>query len=227
MNILRIENLTKVYGIADTKVIALDHINLKIKEGEFVSIVGPSGSGKSTFLHMLGGVDSPTEGNIYIEENDISIMNETEMAIFRRRKVGLIYQSYNLIPTLNVEKNITLPMLLDGVKPKAKEFDKIVGMLGLRERLKHLPSQLSGGQKQRVAIGRALIYRPSIILADEPTGNLDRENTKSTLDLLKRANGEYNQTIVMITHDEEIATSANRKIKIVDGKIESDEVTKQ
>lgn len=227
MNILRTENLTKIYGIADTEVMALDHINLKIKEGQFVSIVGPSGSGKSTFLHMLGGVDHPTEGKIYIAENDISAMNETELAIFRRRKVGLIYQSYNLIPTLNVEKNIMLPMLLDGVKAKTVEFDKIVRMLGLTERLKHLPSQLSGGQKQRVAIGRSLIYRPSIILADEPTGNLDRENTKATLDLLKRANQEYNQTIVMITHDEEIAQSADRRIKIVDGRIVSDEVIKQ
>jgi len=227
MHILRTENLTKTYGIADTEVVALDHINLKIKEGQFVSIVGPSGSGKSTFLHMLGGVDSPTEGKIYIAENDISAMNETELAIFRRRKVGLIYQSYNLIPTLNVEKNIMLPMLLDGVKPKTAEFDKIVEMLGLTDRLKHLPSQLSGGQKQRVAIGRSLIYRPSIILADEPTGNLDRENTNATLDLLKRANKEYNQTIVMITHDEEIAQSADRRIKIVDGRIVSDEVIEQ
>lgn len=224
MNILRIENLTKIYGIADTKVMALNHINLIIKEGEFVSIVGPSGSGKSTFLHMLGGVDHPTEGKIYIEGNDISAMNEKSMAIFRRRKVGLIYQSYNLIPTLNVEKNIMLPMLLDGVNPKTEEFIKIVEMLGLTERLGHLPSQLSGGQKQRVAIGRSLVYKPSIILADEPTGNLDRENTKATLDLLKRANQEYNQTIVMITHDEEIAASADRRIKIVDGRIVSDEV---
>lgn len=224
MNILKIENLTKIYGMADTMVIALDHVNLEIKKGEFVSIVGPSGSGKSTLLHMLGGVDRPTEGKIYIEENDISSMNETQMAIFRRRKVGLIYQSYNLIPTLNVEKNIMLPMLLDGVKPKAADFDKIVEMLGLKERLKHLPNQLSGGQKQRVAIGRSLIYRPSIILADEPTGNLDRENTKATLDLLKRANQEYNQTIVMNTHDKEIARSADRRIKIVDGRIASDEV---
>lgn len=227
MDILRIENLTKIYGINDTEVIALDHINLKIKKGEFISIVGPSGSGKSTFLHLIGGVDYPTEGKIYIEENDIFNMNETEMAIFRRKKVGLIYQSYNLISTLNVEKNIMLPMLLDGVKPKVEEFKKIVEMLGLTERLKHLPSQLSGGQKQRVAIGRSLIYKPSIILADEPTGNLDQENTKVILELLKRANQEFNQTIVMITHDKEIACVADRIIKIVDGRIKSDEVTKQ
>jgi len=225
MNILRTENLTKIYGMDATKVIALDHIHLNIDKGQFVSIIGPSGSGKSTFLHMLGGVDRPTKGKIYIEETDISSMNETELAIFRRRKVGLIYQSYNLIPTLNVEENIMLPMLLDGVKPKAEEFDRIVELLGLTERLKHLPGQLSGGQNQRVAIGRSLIYKPSIILADEPTGNLDKENTKATLDLLKRSNQEYNQTIVMITHNEEIAQLADRRIKIVDGKIVSDEVT--
>lgn len=227
LDILRTENLSKIYGTEDTKVIALDNLNLKIEKGEFVSIIGPSGSGKSTLLHMLGSVDRPTKGKIYIEETDISSMNETQAALFRRRKIGLIYQSYNLIPTLNVEKNIMLPMLLDGVKPKQEEFDEIVKMLGLTERLNHLPNQLSGGQQQRVAIGRSLIYKPSIILADEPTGNLDRKSTKATLDLLKLSNKEYHQTIVMITHDEEIALSADRVITIVDGKIVSGEVSKQ
>ncbi|MBV4427993.1 ABC transporter ATP-binding protein [Clostridium tyrobutyricum] len=227
MDILRTENLSKIYGIGDTKVTALDNLNLKISKGQFVSIIGPSGSGKSTLLHILGGVDHPTKGKIYIEGTDISSMNETESALFRRRKIGLIYQSYNLISTLNVEKNILLPMLLDGANPKQEEFNKIVDMLGLTQRLQHLPNQLSGGQQQRVAIGRALIYKPSIILADEPTGNLDRKNTKTTLDLLKLSNKEYNQTIVMITHDEEIALSADRILKIVDGRIVSDEVNKK
>lgn len=227
MNILKTENLSKIYGIGDTKVTALDNLNLKISKGQFVSIIGPSGSGKSTLLHILGGVDRPTKGKIYIEGTDISSMNETESALFRRRNIGLIYQSYNLIPTLNVEKNILLPMLLDGVNPKQEDFDKILDMLGLTQRLNHLPNQLSGGQQQRVAIGRALIHKPAIILADEPTGNLDRKNTKTTLDLLKLSNKEYNQTIVMITHDKEIALSADRIIKIVDGKIVSDEVNKK
>lgn len=227
LDILKTENLSKIYGIGDTKVTALYNLNLKISKGQFVSIIGPSGSGKSTLLHILGGVDRPTKWKIYIEGTDISSMNETESALFRRRNIGLIYQSYNLIPTLNVEKNILLPMLLDGVNPKQEDFDKIVDMLGLTQRLEHLPNQLSGGQQQRVAIGRALIYKPSIILADEPTGNLDRKNTKTTLDLLKLSNKEYNQTIVMITHDKEIALSADRIIKIVDGKIVSDEVNKK
>lgn len=225
--ILRTENLSKIYGNGDTKVTALDNLNLKIDKGQFVSIIGPSGSGKSTLLHMLGCVDHPTKGKIYIDETDISDMNETEAALFRRRKIGLIYQSYNLIPTLTVEKNMLLPMLLDNVKPKKEEFDNIAEMLGLTQRLNHFPNQLSGGQQQRVAIGRALIYKPSIILADEPTGNLDRKNTKTTIDLLKQSNKEYKQTIVMITHDEEIATLADRSIKIVDGKIASDEVMGQ
>lgn len=227
MNILQMENLTKTYGNADIEVIALNHLNLTIEKGQFVAIIGPSGSGKSTLLHMMGGVDRPTDGKIFVEGVDILSLNETEMSIFRRRKVGLIYQAYNLIPTLNVEKNMMLPMLLDGIKPQMEEFNKIVEMLGLINRLKHLPNQLSGGQKQRVAIGRALIYNPSIILADEPTGNLDRENSKATLELLKYANQKYNQTIVMITHDEEIAKTADRVIKIVDGQIVSDEVITQ
>ena len=226
MNILRTENLSKIYGVGDVKVNALKNLSLTIKKGEFVSIIGPSGSGKSTLLHMLGGVDHPTEGKIYIGNTDISYMNETESALFRRKNIGIIYQAFNLIPTLNVEKNILLPLLLDGVKPKKEEFDEIVKMLGLEKRLKHLPNQLSGGQQQRVAIGRALIYKPSIILADEPTGNLDKKNTKATLELLKHSNKQYNQTIVMITHDEEIARSADRMITIVDGEIVSDEVNK-
>ena len=227
MEILKTENLTKTYGMGDTKVTALDNLNLKIRKGEFVSIIGSSGSGKSTLLHMLGGVDKPTKGKIYIDGTDISSMNETKLALFRRRKVGLIYQFFNLIPTLNVEKNILLPMLLDDREPKREEFDKIVKMLGLNERLNHLPNQLSGGQQQRVAIGRSLIYRPSIILADEPTGNLDRKNSESILEMLKISNKEYNQTILMITHDEKIALSADRVIRMDDGKIVSDEVIKR
>lgn len=224
MEILRVENLTKIYGADDIKVTALDNINLSINKGEFVSIIGSSGSGKSTLLHMLGGVDKPSNGKVFIEGTDISSMNETESAIFRRRKVGLIYQFFNLIPTLTVEKNILLPMLLDGVKPKKEEFNRIVGMLGLEKRLNHFPSQLSGGQKQRTAIGRSLIYRPSIILADEPTGNLDTENTKSIVEMLIKSNKEYNQTIIMITHDDKIAYCADRVITIGDGRIVSDEV---
>lgn len=226
MEILRTENLTKTYGMGDTKVTALNNLNLKINKGEFVSIIGASGSGKSTLLHMLGGVDQPTKGKIYIDDTDISSMDETKLALFRRRKVGLIYQFFNLIPTLTVEKNILLPMLLDGRKPKREEFDKIVKMLGLNERLNHLPNQLSGGQQQRVAIARSLIYRPSIVLADEPTGNLDRKNSESILEMLKISNKEYNQTILIITHDEKIALSADRMIRIDDGKIVSDEVIK-
>lgn len=224
MEILKIENLTKTYGAGETKVTALDNLNLTIEKGQFVSIIGASGSGKSTLLHMLGGVDRPTKGKIYIEGTDISSMNETELALFRRRKVGLIYQFYNLIPTLNVEKNILLPMLLDGVEPQRKEFDKIVKMLGLSSRLNHYPNQLSGGQQQRTAIGRSLIYKPSIILADEPTGNLDKENTKSIIEMLKLSNKEYKQTIIMITHDEKTALSADRIVTIDDGRIISDEV---
>lgn len=226
MEILRTENLTKSYGMGDMKVTALNNLNLSITKGQFVSIIGASGSGKSTLLHMLGCVDKPTSGKIYIEDTDISSMNETELALFRRRKVGLIYQFFNLIPILNVEKNILLPMLLDGRKPKKEEFDKIVKLLGLSERLNHLPNQLSGGQQQRVAIARSLIYRPSIILADEPTGNLDRKNSESILEMLKVSNKEYNQTILIITHDEKIALSADRMIRIDDGEIVSDEVIK-
>lgn len=224
LDILRIENLSKIYGTGEKKVNALDNLSLEIKKGEFVSIIGPSGSGKSTLLHMLGSVDQPTEGKIYIEGTDISSMNETESALFRRKNIGIIYQAFNLIPTLNVGKNISLPMLLDGVEPEKEEFHKIIEMLGLSDRLNHFPNQLSGGQQQRVAIGRALIYKPSIILADESTGNLDSKNSKVILELLKRSNKEYNQTIIMITHDDEVALLADRIITIIDGKILSDKV---
>jgi putative ABC transport system ATP-binding protein len=227
MEILKTESLTKTYGTGNTKVTALDQVNLTVNKGEFVSIIGASGSGKSTLLHMLGGVDKPTSGKIFIEDTDISSMNETQLAIFRRRKVGLIYQFFNLIPTLSVKKNILLPMLLDGRKVDEKHFDEIVEILGLKDRLNHLPSELSGGQQQRVAIGRALIYRPAIILADEPTGNLDRKNSESTMDLLKLSNKQYKQTILLITHDEKIALEADRIIKIEDGQIASDEVIRQ
>lgn len=224
MEILRTEGLSKIYGTGKNKVTALNKVNLSIQKGEFVSIIGASGSGKSTLLHMLGGVDNPTSGKIYIEGTDISTMRESKLAVFRRRKVGLIYQFYNLLPTLNVERNILLPMLLDGKKPDANHLKEITHMLGLEDRLHHLPNELSGGQQQRVAIARSLIYRPSIILADEPTGNLDRKNTESILELLKLSNRLFKQTILLITHDENIALQAHRMITIDDGKIQSDEV---
>ncbi len=227
MEILRCENLSKTYGSGQTQVTALNNVNLSVEKGEFVAIVGASGSGKSTLLHMLGGVDRPSKGKIIIEDTDISTLNETKLAMFRRRKVGLIYQFYNLIPTLNVRKNILLPMLLDNKKPDEARFSEIVNTLGLGNRLNHLPSQLSGGQQQRVAIGRSLIYRPAIVLADEPTGNLDRNNSKEILEFLKVSNLQYNQTILLITHDEKIALEANRIIAVEDGKIVSDEVVKR
>ena len=227
MEILRCENLSKTYGSGQTQVTALNNVNLSVEKGEFVAIVGASGSGKSTLLHILGGVDRPSKGRIIIEDTDISTLNETKLAMFRRRKVGLIYQFYNLIPTLNVRKNILLPMLLDNKKPDEARFSEIVKTLGLDNRLNHLPSQLSGGQQQRVAIGRSLIYRPAIILADEPTGNLDRNNSKEILEFLKVSNLQYNQTILLITHDEKIALEANRIIAVEDGKIVSDEVVRR
>lgn len=227
MEILRCENLSKTYGSGQTQVTALNDVNLSVEKGEFVAIVGASGSGKSTLLHILGGVDRPSKGRTIIEDTDISTLNETKLAMFRRRKVGLIYQFFNLIPTLNVRKNILLPMLLDDKKPDEARFNEIVRILGLDDRLNHLPSQLSGGQQQRVAIGRSLIYRPAIILADEPTGNLDRNNSKEILEFLKVSNLQYNQTILLITHDEKIALEANRIITVEDGKIVSDEVIKR
>lgn len=224
MEILRCENLSKIYGSGLSEVPALDNINLSIEKGQFVAIVGASGSGKSTLLHMLGGVDRPTSGIIQIEDTNIAGLNETQLAIFRRRKVGLIYQFYNLIPTLSVKKNILLPMLLDGRKPDEQQLHEIIHILGLDHRLDHLPSQLSGGQQQRVAIARSLIYRPAILLADEPTGNLDRKNTDETVELLKLSNKKFNQTILLITHNDKIALEADRIITIEDGKILSDEV---
>lgn len=223
MEILRCEGLTKTYGSGQTLVKALDQVDLKIQKGQFVAIVGSSGSGKSTLLHMLGGVDSPTSGKIWIEDTDIAGLSEKNRAVFRRRKVGLIYQFYNLIPTLDVRQNILLPMLLDGQKTDEIRLGELTETLGLTGRLSHLPSQLSGGQQQRAAIGRALIYRPAILLADEPTGNLDRKNSEEILGLLKISNQKYAQTILLITHDEKLALEADRIITIEDGKIVSDE----
>ena len=206
---------------------ALDNVSFKVEKGEFVAIVGPSGSGKSTLLHLLGGVDRPDSGKVFIDGTDIYDLNETNLAIFRRRQVGLIYQFYNLIPVLNVEENITLPMLLDGQKPDSDRLDKVLSILQLSDRKKHLPNQLSGGQQQRVSIGRAIINNPSIVLADEPTGNLDSKNSEDIVELLKDSNKRYNQTLIVITHDENIALQADRVIAIEDGKIVRDEVIKR
>jgi putative ABC transport system ATP-binding protein len=224
MNILQIENLSKIYGNGETAVKALDDVSFSVKKGEFVAIIGPSGSGKSTLLHLLGGVDRPTSGRVMIDNTDIYQLNETQLAIFRRRQIGLIYQFYNLIPILTVEENITLPMLLDQHKVDNKQFKDIVSVLGLDKRLNHLPNQLSGGQQQRVSIGRALISNPAIILADEPTGNLDSKNSGEIIELLKMFNKTYNQTLIVITHDERIALQADRVIEIDDGKVAKDEV---
>lgn len=227
MEILRTENLKKSYGKGVSKVVALDGVNLTVEKGQFVSIVGSSGSGKSTLLHILGGVDKPTEGKVYIEDREISTLKENELALFRRRKVGLIYQFYNLIPTIDVKKNMLLPILLDGREPDMEYFKEIVHILGLDDRLHHYPGQLSGGQQQRVAIGRSLIYRPAIILADEPTGNLDRNNSNEIIELLKLSNRKYKQTILLITHDERMALETHRIITLEDGNIISDEVIRQ
>lgn len=224
MEILKIENLSKVYGKGETAVTALDDVSFSVKKGEFVAIIGPSGSGKSTLLHMLGGVDKPTNGKAFIDNTDIYSLNETQLAIFRRRQIGLIYQFYNLIPVLTVEENITLPILLDGHKVDKNHLKNIVKTLGLQERLHHLPNQLSGGQQQRVSIGRALISNPALVLADEPTGNLDSENSKEIIDLLKMFNKTYNQTLIVITHDKRIALQADRIITIKDGRVAKDEV---
>ena len=225
MEILRVENLSKVYGKGDSKVVAIESISFSVQKGEFVAIVGASGSGKSTLLHLIGGVDRPTFGKVFIDGKDIYQMNDDNLAIFRRRQVGLIYQFYNLIPILNVEENITLPCDLDGKKVNRQKLNELLKTLGLEERKNHLPNELSGGQQQRVAIGRALINSPSIILADEPTGNLDSKAGEKIVNLLKRSNKEYNQTIIMITHNIEIAKIADRIIKIEDGKIIKDEGT--
>ena len=227
MEILRVENLTKVYGEGETEVVALNNVSFSVEKGQFVAIIGPSGSGKSTLLHMLGGVDRPTSGKVHIDNTDIYSLNETNLAVFRRRQIGLIYQFYNLIPVLNVEENITLPLLLDGRKVEKESLDEIIQTLNLEGRLSHLPNQLSGGQQQRVSIGRALITNPAIVLADEPTGNLDRKTGLEILKLLKMSNRMYNQTLVMITHDESIALEADRIIAIEDGRIARDEVIRR
>lgn len=223
MKILEVNNLTKTYGKGETKVIALDDVSFSVEQGEFVAIVGASGSGKSTLLHLLGGVDRPNKGNIIINNKDVYKLNENELAVFRRREVGLIYQFYNLIPILNVNENITLPVLLDNKKIDLDFLKELVKILGLENRVNHLPNELSGGQQQRVSIGRALMNRPSLVLADEPTGNLDSKASQDIIDLLKLSNEKYNQTIIMITHDTSLATNANRIIKLEDGKIVSDE----
>ncbi len=219
MEILRVENLTKIYGKDEAEVIALDNASFSVEKGEFVAIVGASGSGKSTLLHLIGGVDRPTSGKIFIDGEDLSSLNDDKLAIFRRRQVGLIYQFYNLIPILNVEENITLPLSLDKREVDKKRLDELLKLLGLSDRKTHLPHELSGGQQQRTSIGRALITNPSIILADEPTGNLDSKSSDEIVALLKKSNKELNQTIVMITHNMEIAKMADRIIKIEDGRL--------
>lgn len=224
MKILETKNLCKTYGEGDTFVKALDNVSFSVEQGEFIAIVGPSGSGKSTLLHILGGVDVPTSGEVIINGTKISDLDETALAIFRRRQIGLIYQFYNLIPILTVEENLTLPLLLDGRKPDQKQIEMLVEKLGLENRLKHLPNELSGGQQQRVSIGRALLNSPALLLADEPTGNLDSENSKEIIKLLRQFNKENKQTVIIITHDERIALSADRVIEINDGKILRDEV---
>ncbi len=226
MNILEVKNLSKIYGKGDTLVKAVDDVSFTVEQGEFVAIIGPSGSGKSTLLHIIGGVDTPTTGNVIIDGTDITKLKESPLSIFRRRQIGLVYQFYNLIPILTVEENLTLPLLLDGRKPNKEQIDYLVSNLDLGDRLKHLPNQLSGGQQQRVSIGRALANNPALLLADEPTGNLDSENSKEIVALLRKFNREHNQTVIMITHDERIAQSADRIIAIEDGKIVKDEVSK-
>ena len=224
MNILEIKHLCKVYGKGETQVNALNDVSFSVSQGEFVAIVGPSGSGKSTLLHILGGVDTATSGSVIINGTDIAALNESSLAIFRRRQIGLIYQFYNLIPILTVEENLTLPLLLDGRKPEPAKVRAMVNRLGLQNRLKHLPNQLSGGQQQRVSIGRALMNNPALLLADEPTGNLDSENSREIIELLRKFNREQKQTVIIITHDEKIALSADRMISIEDGRVVKDEV---
>ncbi|MED1797187.1 ABC transporter ATP-binding protein [Brevibacillus porteri] len=227
MEILRVENLSKTYGDGETAVTALNDISFSVQKGEFVAIIGPSGSGKSTLLHILGGVDTPTSGKVIVDQTDMYAMDETALAIFRRRQIGLIYQFYNLIPVLTVEENITLPLLLDGREVNQDIFSDIVETLGLQQRLKHLPNQLSGGQQQRASIGRALISSPAIVLADEPTGNLDSKNSSEIVKLLKKLHKERHQTLIVITHDENIALQADRIIGIQDGRISRDEVIRR
>lgn len=224
MEILRIEHLSKIYGKGETAVRALDDVSFSVKRGEFIAIVGPSGSGKSTLLHLLGGVDIPTGGKVFVDNTDIYSLDETQLAIFRRRQIGLIYQFYNLIPVLTVEENIMLPLLLDRQRAEDNHFKNIVKALDIRDRLGYLPNQLSGGQQQRVSIGRALINSPAIVLADEPTGNLDSRNSSEIVDLLKMFNRTYNKTLIIITHDERIALQADRMMTMEDGKVVKDEV---
>lgn len=219
MEILKVENLSKIYGVGSNTVIALDHVSFSVEQGEFVAIVGASGSGKSTLLHLIGGVDRPSGGKVFIEGKDIYSYTDDELAIFRRRQVGLIYQFYNLIPILNVEENITLPLDLDNRKASPETLEELLNLLGLSKRRKHLPNELSGGQQQRTSIGRAMITNPAIILADEPTGNLDSKSSDEIVALLKKSNRDYKQTIIMITHNPEIAKSADRIIQIEDGQI--------
>ena len=227
MEILRVESLTKVYGKGENEVRALDGVSFSVKKGEFVAVIGPSGSGKSTLLHILGGVDRPTSGRVLMDGKDVYAQNEEQLAIFRRRQVGLIYQFYNLIPVLNVTENITLPVLMDGQKVNRDRLKELITTLGLTGRENHLPNQLSGGQQQRVSIGRALMNAPAVVLADEPTGNLDSKNSKEIVDLLKISNEKYGQTLIVITHDESIALQADRIISIDDGKITRDEVIRR
>ena len=227
MEILRVENLTKVYGKGENEVRALDGVSFSVEKGEFVAVIGPSGSGKSTLLHILGGVDRPTSGRVLMDGKDVYAQNEEQLAIFRRRQVGLIYQFYNLIPVLNVTENITLPVLMDGQRVNSDRLKELITTLGLTGRENHLPNQLSGGQQQRVSIGRALMNAPAVVLADEPTGNLDSKNSKEIVELLKISNEKYGQTLIVITHDESIALQADRIISIDDGKITRDEVIRR
>ena len=227
MELLRIENLTKLYGTGENTVRALDNVSFTVDKGEFTAIIGPSGSGKSTLLHILGGVDRPTAGHVYLNDCDVDAQNVEQLAIFRRRQVGLIYQFYNLIPVLTVEENITLPLLLDGGKTNQDRLEELLGVLKLKERRGHLPNQLSGGQQQRVSIGRALINAPAVVLADEPTGNLDSQNSQEIVELLKLSNRKYKQTLIVITHDENIALQADRILAIEDGRITRDEVIRK
>ncbi len=224
MEILRVEHLSKIYGKGETAVKALDDVSFRVNKGEFVAVVGASGSGKSTLLHLLGGVDTPTDGKVWIDGTDIYELDETKLAIFRRRQIGLIYQFYNLIPVLNVEENIGLPLLLDGRAVERESLKGLTSTLHLSDRLDHLPNQLSGGQQQRVSIARALISNPALMLADEPTGNLDKRNSREIIDFLKLSNQKYNQTLIVITHDESIALQADRIIAIEDGRVVRDEV---
>lgn len=227
MEILRVEHLSKIYGTGENAVKALDNVSFSVHKGDFVAITGPSGSGKSTLLHILGGVDEPTAGKVYVDGKDVYSQNSEQLAVFRRRQVGLIYQFYNLIPVLDVRENITLPLLLDGRKVNAEYYNELLNTLDLKEREKHLPNQLSGGQQQRVSIGRALINTPAIMLADEPTGNLDSKNSREIIDLLRLSNKKYDQTLIIIMHDENIALQADRIITIEDGKISRDEVIRK